>query len=246
MLSTQSGPGAVTGLLPRSSRRLQEYTACSLIFSLGWLTMVRIRTGTFLFAPRLAAYGNIEDRFRSSCPFCGHEEAGDAVHLMLRCARWDGERQGLLRGPQPNPLPDIRTVGVLLGGDGIRLIRLKQRWWLLPPSFVRLSRSEQQCSAGSPSNFLREPKWKHVVAATDRDGFLSAVYTELITLFYKKNYCNRPDRERSEQRRMTQKRCWKNKRKFLQFPRGGLSSYISITQFQIVGCQGKKDGQKGH
>ena len=83
----------------------------------GWHAMVRIRTGTFPFAPRLAASGHIESRFRSVCPLCEHEEVEDAVHLMLTCGRWDRERQWLLREAQiTNPPLDIGTVGVLLGG----------------------------------------------------------------------------------------------------------------------------------
>ena len=82
----------------------------------GWHAMVRIRTGTFPFAPRLAAIGHIESRFRSACPCCGHDGAEDALHLMLQCPRWDRERQWLLRETNSNPPLDIQTVGVLLGG----------------------------------------------------------------------------------------------------------------------------------
>lgn len=84
--------------------------------AVGWHAMVLVRTGAFPYAPRLAASGRIDARFRAVCPFCEGSEAEDAEHLLLRCRRWDEARQWLFRKAHVNPPLDMRTVGVLLGG----------------------------------------------------------------------------------------------------------------------------------
>jgi len=86
--------------------------------TLGWTNLIKIRTGTFIYVPRLVSMGFLAPRYRSVCPFCALDEEEDAVHFLLRCACWATERQELLRGLSntQNPLLDIRKAGVLLGG----------------------------------------------------------------------------------------------------------------------------------
>ena len=62
-------------------------------YSLGMYCLVALRAGSFLTANRCAAAGLIAARYRNRCPCCEKGVKEDEYHLLVRCRRWDQERE---------------------------------------------------------------------------------------------------------------------------------------------------------
>jgi hypothetical protein len=95
--------------------------------ALGWKTLLRMRTGSFLTSPRLFHIAGPEGGFSASsrveCPFCDLGKKETVTHLLMECAAWDHQRMYffgdvLTRMYQSNPEKyDEDTLASLLLGQ---------------------------------------------------------------------------------------------------------------------------------
>jgi exonuclease III len=99
----------------------------------GFAYLLKMRTGCFFTAHRLANAGLIDEEFKSSCPFCGAQVPETMEHLFLTCSAWDSIREEYISGliararclsvtvDQPDDVGSLVTL--LLGGSvaGCRL-----------------------------------------------------------------------------------------------------------------------------
>jgi len=87
------------------------------------------RLGAFYTARKLARLGLIHRRYETQCPCCGEQGEGETVeHLLLRCDKWDGQREewlgGMLGGVPKEGREDRDICTIILGGEhmGTRLV----------------------------------------------------------------------------------------------------------------------------
>jgi hypothetical protein len=64
----------------------------------GWSALMRLRIGSFQFAPRLVNIGVLSSEFREACPCCGEQVREDVEHLLLTCGAWRPARARHLLG----------------------------------------------------------------------------------------------------------------------------------------------------
>lgn len=77
----------------------------------GWTQLLRMRTGAFLHARRLAYMKVLPERFLDQCPFCRGEIADSNLHYLLQCNRWATERDELLE-------PVLSKLRIALAAQG--------------------------------------------------------------------------------------------------------------------------------
>ncbi|MEG2480212.1 MAG: reverse transcriptase family protein, partial [Mucinivorans sp.] len=61
----------------------------------GWNALMRLRIGVFPLAYKLAAYGKIDSRYKSTCPCCGGGKE-TTFHLLWECSKWHEQRMECL------------------------------------------------------------------------------------------------------------------------------------------------------
>ena len=79
----------------------------------GWTQLLRMRTGAFLSAGRLAQMQVLPDQFRLQCPFCGKHTTDSSLHYLVQCTKWSEERDRYLEPV----LTSLRNALVADDGD---------------------------------------------------------------------------------------------------------------------------------
>ncbi|OMJ08715.1 RNA-directed DNA polymerase from mobile element jockey [Smittium culicis] len=91
--------------------------------SKGIMQIIKIRTGTYNFAYKLARSQVIGREYLMKCPFCNEIKPESVEHLIFECSKWTSERREYMGDFLPNKnnlLPgstDTQLLGKLLGGE---------------------------------------------------------------------------------------------------------------------------------
>jgi hypothetical protein len=69
-------------------RQYLQFSPYDLVHQVGLLSLMRLRTGSFLTAQRMAQMRLISSEFLFLCPFCDEHVAETVDHFLVTCSRW--------------------------------------------------------------------------------------------------------------------------------------------------------------
>lgn len=69
-------------------RQYLQYSPYDLLHPTGFQQLLRLRTGSFLTAERMAQMRLISPEYLNACPFCESNEPETLEHLLVSCSRW--------------------------------------------------------------------------------------------------------------------------------------------------------------
>lgn len=103
-----------TDLLISSMNPLMKNLDIQVNFSLGFRTLLRLRTGSFMFAPILVARNLINSSYRRKCLLCECNVRENIKHLLEDCIRLDDKRNILLSNLKINTANSTRLLNGII------------------------------------------------------------------------------------------------------------------------------------